>query len=627
MDIDLSKVIGYSRDSLQSRALMRSIMLDLYPGKTREMNVLLDVYESGVPRKIKNDGIITDAKYAQYIQKIVDDYGMQEQWAVVGLNAWIDVCLGKGTAATVKYRVATAPLNGGNTSNANVIGGGYTNPIVHNNSNRNAPVIVKGSSDDYNIKDLGNGKAEISSFNGFDIEDMLVPTEINGLSIIGIGENAFKSCLGLKRLIIPEGIEYILDGAFSGCSNLVEVTFPTTLIKLGNATARWGMGAFQGTKIKKVNLPNGLRQIGHCAFQYCRELTQVELPDDLRVIGYGAFEDCSQLLAITLSEGLQSIEDEAFKGCKGLKELTIPSTVVSFGKDALATSGYGSSIKVKCYPGSKAIEYCRNNRIVIVPIGSGASSSNGFSSANVKPIVHKPKIKDSTNLVQGNSDDYSIKDLGNGKAEISSFNGFDVEDMLIPTEIKGLNIVGIGESAFKSCLGLKRLIIPEGIEYILDGAFSGCSNLMEVTFPTTLIKLGNTTTRWGMGVFLGTKIKKVNLPNGLKQIGHCAFQSCRELCQVELPDELRVIGHGAFKDCSQLLSITLSEGVQRIEDEAFKGCRGLREITIPSTVTFLGEDALATNGYGSSIKVRCYPGSMAIEYCRNNRIVFENAKS
>ena len=73
MEIDLSRVIGYSKDSLQSRALMRSIMLDLYPGKTREMNVLLSVYESGIPRKIMNEGTITDAKYAHYIQKIVDD--------------------------------------------------------------------------------------------------------------------------------------------------------------------------------------------------------------------------------------------------------------------------------------------------------------------------------------------------------------------------------------------------------------------------------------------------------------------------------------------------------------------------------------------------------------------------
>ena len=51
--IDLGKVLGYSKDCLQSRSLMRAVILDLYPGQTREMNVLLDVYESGVPREIE----------------------------------------------------------------------------------------------------------------------------------------------------------------------------------------------------------------------------------------------------------------------------------------------------------------------------------------------------------------------------------------------------------------------------------------------------------------------------------------------------------------------------------------------------------------------------------------------
>ena len=44
MDIDLSKVIGYSKDSLKSRTLMRAIMEDLLPDKTRKMNVLLRMY-------------------------------------------------------------------------------------------------------------------------------------------------------------------------------------------------------------------------------------------------------------------------------------------------------------------------------------------------------------------------------------------------------------------------------------------------------------------------------------------------------------------------------------------------------------------------------------------------------
>lgn len=71
MDIDLSKVIGYSKDSLKSRTLMRAIMKDLYPDKTREMNVLLDIYESGVPKEIRNNGIISSEQYQQYVERIL----------------------------------------------------------------------------------------------------------------------------------------------------------------------------------------------------------------------------------------------------------------------------------------------------------------------------------------------------------------------------------------------------------------------------------------------------------------------------------------------------------------------------------------------------------------------------
>ena len=54
MAIDLRRVLSYSKDCMQSRALMRAVILDLYPASTREMNVLLAVYESGIPKEIKS---------------------------------------------------------------------------------------------------------------------------------------------------------------------------------------------------------------------------------------------------------------------------------------------------------------------------------------------------------------------------------------------------------------------------------------------------------------------------------------------------------------------------------------------------------------------------------------------
>ena len=43
----------------------------------------------------------------------------------------------------------------------------------------------------------------------------------------------------------------------------------------------------------------------------------------------------------------------------------------------------------------------------------------------------------------GNAFDYEIKDIGNGKIEISKFVGFDKADTIIPTEINGKKEIGI----------------------------------------------------------------------------------------------------------------------------------------------------------------------------------------
>lgn len=91
MEIDLLEVIKCLDGKRQSRALMRSIMQDLYPGKNREMNTLLDVYESGIPQRIKEAGAIRTEQYEQYINIIMDEYGLQQKYAENALDCWIDI--------------------------------------------------------------------------------------------------------------------------------------------------------------------------------------------------------------------------------------------------------------------------------------------------------------------------------------------------------------------------------------------------------------------------------------------------------------------------------------------------------------------------------------------------------
>lgn len=144
--IDLSKVIGYSKDCLQSRSLMRAVILDLYPGQTREMNVLLDVYESGVPREIRSAGTITDSQYVAYVQRIVNDYGLQEKYVMEGLDAWIDQCICVGTAAKI-HKPEILPIDRTN-------GNSQPQPIKHAPIGAQSVQNVAGSSFDFDLKTI-----------------------------------------------------------------------------------------------------------------------------------------------------------------------------------------------------------------------------------------------------------------------------------------------------------------------------------------------------------------------------------------------------------------------------------------------------------------------------------------
>lgn len=392
MEIDLSKVIGYSKNSLQSRALMKSIMLDLYPGKTREMNVLLDVYESGVPQKIKNEGAITTIQYEQYVQKIVDDYGLQQQYVEQGLDSWIDVCLKSGTARALHQTIAIL-----NDTPSNME---YSDTFVHNEIPIYDADSIKGNLSDYQIKDVGNGKIEIEKFLGLEKKEIIIPTQIEGKRVIGIGVDAFKFCKELVKLIIPEGIEYISEGSFAGCDKLCEIKLPMSLKELGKKDNRPGikrlinkqMGVFEGAAIKEIILPNNITVIESHSFRNCKNLKKICFPNKLKVIGSGAFSGCSGLEEVILppkveqlkmcafsyctnldrmilNEGLTRIESGVFYSTPKLTYLVIPSSVTDFERPIwglLSTDKEPNYLTLGCYSGTKAIQYARENNLKIV---------------------------------------------------------------------------------------------------------------------------------------------------------------------------------------------------------------------------------------------------------------------
>lgn len=113
-------------------------------------------------------------------------------------------------------------------------------------------------------------------------------------------------------------------------ANAVRVgLLPITLEKVSfrGATKEIYEGAFEGTQITSIVLPDGMERINKEAFYNCAKLVSVTLPDSLFTIGDNVFAECTSLESINLPMRYLSIGEAAFKNCSSLKNVTIPDSI------------------------------------------------------------------------------------------------------------------------------------------------------------------------------------------------------------------------------------------------------------------------------------------------------------
>ncbi|MEE0858937.1 MAG: leucine-rich repeat domain-containing protein [Acutalibacteraceae bacterium] len=86
------------------------------------------------------------------------------------------------------------------------------------------------------------------------------------------------------------------------------------------------------------------------------------------------------------------------------------------------------------------------------------------------------------------SDEYSYQILDNGTIKISDYTG-DATNLTIPSEIDGITVTVIGESAFRNCDSLVSVTIPDSVTEVGSYAFSNNENLTSVTLGNSLSKI------------------------------------------------------------------------------------------------------------------------------------------
>ncbi len=81
--------------------------------------------------------------------------------------------------------------------------------------------------------------------------------------------------------------------------------------------------------LTNVTLPNSITSIGLYAFQNCSALTELNLPNSLQTIDKWAFYFCTSLAHVTFGESVISIGASAFMRCSNLANVSIPNSVIT----------------------------------------------------------------------------------------------------------------------------------------------------------------------------------------------------------------------------------------------------------------------------------------------------------
>lgn len=144
-----------------------------------------------------------------------------------------------------------------------------------------------------------NGRAEIIPCISKDYSgNYRIPKEVNGYTVIGIGDYAFRDT-------------------------------KITSVEIFNNISFIGEHAFSYSQLSWVNLPKTVKNIGKSAFRYCKSLNSVYF-HDASIIGEYAFGDCTNLSNITVyaNPGSFVLGNGCFDNISSGATLSLPNTYI-----------------------------------------------------------------------------------------------------------------------------------------------------------------------------------------------------------------------------------------------------------------------------------------------------------
>ena len=176
------------------------------------------------------------------------------------------------------------------------------------------------------------------------ITSATIPSNIEGIPVKAIGNEAFRDCSKLKTISLPKGLEEIGYRAFSDCSSLEKIFIPKTVVRTGKYYGQPGAWFWGCEKLKEIILEEGTSRIIEGSFSGISSSYKMVIPESVKEIGERAFANSKGIKKVTYGEPTT------------VGTIVIPQTVKSIGESAFYDCSELENVK---WPSGSSIDYHR----------------------------------------------------------------------------------------------------------------------------------------------------------------------------------------------------------------------------------------------------------------------------
>lgn len=331
----------------------------------------------------------------------------------------------------------------------------------------------------------------------------------------------------------------------------------------------------------KVVIPEGVTELSPCLFWDNQKIEEVVLPESLVSLGGDTFYNCSNLKKINIPKNVRFIGNNPFAGCPFLTVCNNSNSFiyedgVLFNKDKSRVIYYSLS---------------NTNEEYLIPEGTKIIGKHAFYLASTLKHVVLPStlIKLENNpfsgccnlTIESKTEHYHIEDSviydRDYKSVIGALNSIKIN------ELKLKNVERICRNSFWNCKGIKKIILPDTLKEIGYNPFVGCSHVQfESNSDYFKVEDGILYNKDQSKLICcpsDIAIGDVHIKENVIELERGAFSGCDKMTSINLHN-VSIICKTCFTNCDSLEKVYCSDFVSFIGEWAFAHCKNLKKLSV-----------------------------------------------